>query len=350
MAQIKNNGVVEKLFSNKARLLVKALPKNSPKEYVNAIGDFEISLQKTSAETYQEIEKPFTITLKLQGNGNLNKVQLPVLYPSSKYSFYKPKIVKNYSPENGGFEGEISAQYIVIPHKAGEITVKTNNFSFFDTEKEEYTDLGITELPINVLTAEQISQNQSTIEKVNNYTNTVLEKVENPILKTTDFKVKEKSKINWKIVFGNLVLIFLLLYSTILYSKFRKNRKPKKIKPIAIQKPLGSVAETEAKIRMQKALDMDSYFNYFDYLAKENNVAAFFENFQEFKQEVTKKLNPESTSLETELERTEKREFLSQIILINKALETEKYNPNSTSENLQKLSIDIKKSFSTITF
>ncbi|MBS1548349.1 MAG: BatD family protein [Bacteroidetes bacterium] len=343
VAQVKNNGTTEKIYSNKVRLQVLSLPKESPKNYKDAIGKFEVSLAKNSKENYHEIGKPIEVNLKISGTGNLNYLMAPVLYPSKNYTFYKPKIKKTIHPQNGEFQGEIVAQYIVVPQNTGEITIKTDNFSFYDAHEKKYVDLGVKELPINVLTAEQIAQNQSTIEKVNTYTNTVLEKVENPILKTTDFKVKEKSKIDWKAVLGNLALVFAVLYSSLLYSKYRKNRKRKMQLSKDKIKPLGSVAETEAEIRKKKKLDIDAHLQYFEFLINEQKFDDFFKAYQEFETDFRNYFSIKyNKDLDDFLNEDNAKQIMKNWQTVQESLATEKFNPNKSADKLKELCLAIQ--------
>jgi hypothetical protein len=349
VVNFKNNGTVTKITSNKLKLLVKPLPINSPKNYTNAIGNFEVSLVKSTSEDYQEIGKPFTVTLKISGEGNLNKLVIPELYPSNNYIFYKPNITKNIRENGGSYQGEIVANYIVVPKKAGEMTIKTDNFSFFDNTQQEFIDLGVKEIPINVLTSEQIAKNQTTIEKVNNYTNTVLEKVESPILKTSEFKIKEKSTINWTAILGNLALIFSVIYASLLFSRYQKSKRKKILHTKKVQKPLGSVAETEAEIRSNKKLDYTVYINYLKILAEENNAEKFFATYQDFVDEVNHEiLNLKGADTENWLKTGNNVELSNDWTKLQERIRTEKYNPENNVDLLLQLTREIEKIFSKI--
>lgn len=91
-----------------------------------------------------------------------------------------------------GMKGEILANYLVIPKKQEEFLLKQKIF-LFDPSKKEYVDLGQEVLNVNAFSHDQILESRTTVEKVNEYTNTFLETVNTPVLKTTSFKVKEKA-------------------------------------------------------------------------------------------------------------------------------------------------------------
>jgi hypothetical protein len=343
VAVFKNNGKNHRLISPKSKISVNNLPENSPANFKNAIGNFEVSLTKNSTEEFQEVGKPIDIFLKISGEGNLHKLSLPVLYPSSNYQFYPPKITKNIISNGNSYQGEIVAHYILVPKKSGEITLKTDHFSYFDNDKKQYFDLGNIVLPLNILTSEQFENTKSTLEKMNNYTNTVLDKVENPILKTADLKVDESSKINWKFVWINLALVFGLFYFSFIVNRFIKAKKSSKPTSKTLPKPIGSVAETELEIRKNKKTDFQSYYNYFELLASKNSDEVFLKSYQDFFTEVQQDFQTKyHTTLQEYLETNDKQEYLLEFSLLNKKLEMEKYNPYKNSESLQELSQAIK--------
>ncbi|WP_187478058.1 BatD family protein [Amniculibacterium sp. G2-70] len=342
IAHIKSNGNLTKIVGNKVNLNVKSLPENSTKNFKNAVGNYELTLQNTSKQNFYEIGKPIDITLKLSGIGNLNTVELPRLYPSKDYTFYKPKVSKNIQPKGQNFQGEIVVNYVVVPNRAGEITIKADHFSFFNDQKNEYIDKGETVLPLNILSAEQFAKTQTTIEKVNNYTNTVLEKVETPILKTSEFKVKEKSKIDWKIVLGNLVLVFGVIYGSLLYSRYRKSKKKRALHISRHHKSMGSVAETEAEIRKNKGIDFESNFNYFSILANEEKSDLFFKSFDDFHAELENAIQAgHQLSVEKWLEQKGQHDVLQELTQLKHQIEIEKFNPFKSKETLMELSVKI---------
>ncbi|RTZ49573.1 hypothetical protein EJ377_03715 [Chryseobacterium arthrosphaerae] len=92
------------------------------------------------------------------------------------------------SPGTTGMKGEIMASYVVIPNKSGSIAIRTEQFAFFDPENREYVDLGQKTLALNAFSHDQILESRSTVEKVNEYTNNLLETVNTPVLKQLHLK------------------------------------------------------------------------------------------------------------------------------------------------------------------
>jgi hypothetical protein len=177
-----------KIVSNKVKINVKKLPEGSPEYFKNAVGNFNVTLYNASKEK-AEVKKPINVIVKVSGEGNLKDMELPKIAKSPDYEVFAPKVTSKVAIGTTGMKGEILANYIVIPNKAGEIAIKTEQFAFFDPSAKEYVDLGQQTLAVNAFSHEQILESRTTAEKVNEYTNNFLETVNTPVLKTTSFKV-----------------------------------------------------------------------------------------------------------------------------------------------------------------
>ena len=121
-------------------------------------------------------------------------------------------------------KGEVSASYVIVPNKSGAISIKTEQFAFFNPENKEYVDLGQKTLSVNAFSHDQILESRTAVEKVNEYTNNLLETVDTPVLKTTSFKVKEKSKFHWNILLTNIVILLGLFIVYLLFKTWQKKR------------------------------------------------------------------------------------------------------------------------------
>ncbi|UPQ75601.1 BatD family protein [Chryseobacterium nepalense] len=273
-----------KIISNKVKINVKKLPEDSPESFKNAVGNFKVSISNISKEK-AEVKKPISVLVKVSGEGNLKNMELPKLAESPDYEVFAPKITSNVKTEMTGMKGEILANYLVIPKKAGGISIKTENFSFFDPSKKEYVDLGQEVLNVNAFSHDQILESRTTVEKVNEYTNTFLETVNTPVLKTTSFKVKEKSRLHWNILFINIAILIALFVAYLIFKNWQKKRRLQKTgEPVV--KPLGTIAEAEKEIREQLKTDVNDYFSYLENLKDKEDYEKFFQTFEELDSEV----------------------------------------------------------------
>ncbi|MBU3050041.1 BatD family protein, partial [Chryseobacterium indologenes] len=272
-----------KIVSNKVKLNVRKLPEGAPECFKNAVGNFNVSVYNASKEK-AEAKKPLNVVVKVSGEGNLPDMELPKIAASPDYEIFTPKITSKVSPGSTGMKGEILANYVIIPNKSGAISIKTEQFAFFDPENREYIDLGQKTLALNAFSHDQIMEARTTVEKVNEYTNNLLETVNTPVLKTTSFKVKEKSKFNWNTLFINIGILFGLFILYLLFKTWQKKRTL--VRETVSSKPLGSVAETEKEIRELLKTDINDYFGYLENLKDNGEYEKFFVTLEELDHEV----------------------------------------------------------------
>lgn len=324
-----------KIVSNKVKINVKKLPEGSPECFKNAVGNFNVTVANTSKEKV-EVKKPMNVLIKVSGEGNLKSMELPKIAESPDYEVFAPKITSRVTVGTEGMKGEVLANYLVIPKKAGEITIKTEQFAFFDPSSKEYVDLGQQSLAVNAFSHDQILESRTAVEKVNEYTNTFLETVNTPVLKTTSFKVKEKKKFHWNILFINIAILLSLFGMYLLFKTWqKKNRLSKEIQtPMA----LGSVAETENEIREKFKTDINDYFGYLENLKDNEDYQKFFQTFDELDEEVKSQYSVNPTDHFAELLEKEKGSAIAEEYrnLIQR-VQVEKYAPIKSSEGMDEL-------------
>ncbi|BEV06437.1 BatD family protein [Chryseobacterium gambrini] len=324
-----------KIVSNKVKINVKKLPEGSPECFKNAVGNFNVTVANTSKEKV-EVKKPMNVLIKVSGEGNLKSMELPKIAESPDYEVFAPKITSRVTVGTEGMKGEVLANYLVIPKKAGEITIKTEQFAFFDPSSKEYVDLGQQSLAVNAFSHDQILESRTAVEKVNEYTNTFLETVNTPVLKTTSFKVKEKKKFHWNILFINIAILLSLFGMYLLFKTWqKKNRLSKEIQtPMA----LGSVAETENEIREKFKTDINDYFGYLENLKDNEDYQKFFQTFDELDEEVKSQYSVNLADHFAELLEKEKGSAIAEEYrnLIQR-VQVEKYAPIKSSEGMDEL-------------
>ncbi|KQT21633.1 hypothetical protein ASG22_15885 [Chryseobacterium sp. Leaf405] len=335
-----------KIVSNKVKINVKKLPEGSPEYFRNAVGNFKVSVANTSKEK-AEVKKPINVLVKVSGDGNLKNMELPKIAASPDYEVFPPKITSKVTVGTGGMKGEMLANYIIIPKKAGEITIKTEQFAFFDPSSKEYVDLGQEKLVVNAFSHEQILEARTTVEKVNEYTNTFLETVNTPVLKTTSFKVKEKSKFHWNVLLINIAILLGLFIAFILFKTWQKKRGL--VKENTPPKPLGSVAETETEIRENLKTDINDYFSYLENLKDNGDYQTFFQTLDELDSEIRNQYSQSSAEDFKKLLENSKGSFIAKEY--EKTIQTiqmEKYAPVKSSEGIDELLKTVVKLYSQI--
>lgn len=334
------------ILSNKVKLNVKKLPEDSPESFKNAVGDFKVEVYNASKEKVEE-KKPLNIIVKVSGEGNLSHLILPKVVKSSDYEIFAPKITTLVTPGKEGVKGEILANYLIIPNKTGVINVKTEEFSFFNPNLKEYVNAGQEELKLNSFSHEQVLEARSTVEKVNEYTNDLLETVDSPVLKTTSFKVKEKNKLNWNVLFLNSAILLGLILLGLWFRNLRK--KQLLVKEIATKKPLGSVAETEKEIRNSLKTDISDYFVYLEKLNINENFNKFFDTIDELDSEVKSQYFQSSDKAFTDvIEDYKGKKIAEDYKNLQQKIQIERYSPIKNVSNNKELLKEIIKLYSQI--
>jgi hypothetical protein len=333
------------LVSNKVKINVKKLPEGAPVNFNNAVGKFDakIELLDKSKESF-EINKAFNVAIKVSGNGNLSPSILPKILPSSDYETFEPKIINNSKATLAGIEGEIEAQYVIIPKKRGDIKIGTEDFSYFDPNEEKYVEIGSKFLALNTVNAEDIANAKTTLQKVNEYTNNVLEKVDSPVISTQKLKIKEHKSLNWLGIFGNLLIIgfgaIVFMYANKRYKE--KNKREQEKKNTSLE-PIVTIEETEALLRNKKKFEVDSYFNYLNKKLNDEDSSKFFEAFEELKTDANQYCKEHYSSTFSEYLRinfglNDYEKYNQLIAKIN----IEKYSPFSTKEKQTEILNEVK--------
>lgn len=347
-ASITSNNNQSRLASNRTQLNVKKLPDGMPHHYKNAVGQFTIELVNKNPTEIVEIEQPLNIVLKVAGTGNLTNLHLPKIIASDDYTFYEPKITTVSSAKKDHLQGFVSAEYVIIPKKSGLIRLKFEDFSYFDPQDNKYVDLGSKALFINVQTQQQIADAKTTLEKVNEYTNNVLETVNTPVLQTNNLKIKTTDQINWSIILGNGALLASILS---LFLILRKNKKRIKSKPKLIRKPSTNIAETEELIRKNLQNNFEENIEYLKILKDNKDFVKFFSTYDELQQDIMKSYSVNNESaFRAELEKKKGKKISEQYRHLCEKIQIEKFSPfhendqmDSLYESIQELYHEISK-------
>ncbi len=334
-----------KILSNKSRLKVKSLPPSAPAGFKDAVGNFELQLSHSGEKA--EVEKPVKVSLTLRGEGNFDNMTLPKIKESESYRFYTPKIVTNTKVSKSGVRGEVTAYYLIIPQKAGPLTVSTDAFSFFNPETGKYVDLGSREVKMDALTHNEILAARTPIEKVNDYTNTVLETVDNPVIKTTNLRVEERKTLNWKTVWINLGLLLAAALGLLWFRKYRRtNAGASSAKQ---QKDLGTIAETERELKAKEAVDTDIYVPYLQQLADNAQYDRFFETLAEMDAAFRAVFGANTTAdFKVVLEQSFGQNMAENYRILQQKIQMEKFAPVHTPEHIRELLEDTRNLYSQI--
>ena len=345
-ASISNSNREAKIVSNRVKLNVKKLPAGMPETFKNAVGKFDIAVVNNNATEVSEIQKPVNVTMKVSGAGNFGTLHLPKIVNSNDYIFYPPKITARTTTHQNELSGVVTADYVVVPKKTGLVSINFEDFSFFNPTIKKYVDLGAKSISLDVKTPEEIAAAKSTLEKVNDYTNTVLETVNTPVLQTHNLKVKDKNSINWKVVFGNFALLtaFIAMFFVVV-----KRREKRKLKPQVAEKNFVSIAETEDLIRKDLNNSVEENIEYLKKLKDNKDFATFFSVYNDLVNETKKRnLIQSESDFRRFLEQNKGQQFADQYRVLSEQIQFERFAPFHSEERIEELFNSISTLFSEI--
>ena len=149
-------------LTDPVEITVKDLPPNEPFYFTGAVGKyaFQTSLERNQITTDDAV--PFSILIT--GDGDIKRVQNPILALSDSLEVYPPKIVEEKIIERQGqLIGHKIVEYLILPKYPGKYSIHTS-FSFFNTEIKKYEPL--TENPFILSVNQGIGQHTTETKHV----------------------------------------------------------------------------------------------------------------------------------------------------------------------------------------
>ena len=128
---------------------VKSLPEDGkPDSFAGAVGNynFKSEIDKTELKT----NEAFTLTLTVSGQGNIELLQMPEPVFPPDFEVYDPKIIVDANPSANGISGTKRAEYLVIPRRAGDFSIASVEFSYFNPSNGTYSTLRSEQYDIHV--------------------------------------------------------------------------------------------------------------------------------------------------------------------------------------------------------
>ena len=138
-----------KIWSDSLKLHVKPLPaEGCPAGYNGAVGSFRFKANIDKREV--EANEPITMTLTLEGTGNIQTATLPELKISDSFKVYDSGSGSESSAEEYRLRGKKTYTRVIVPRYGGEYEIPAVSFSWFDPQKGEYVTSTAGPFPIVV--------------------------------------------------------------------------------------------------------------------------------------------------------------------------------------------------------
>ena len=154
---------------------VDPLPNGKPAGFSGGVGSF--TLTPTITKTEMNVNDAFTITLNISGQGNMKLLKTPAIEWPEGFEVYDPQVKNNYNITQTGFKGSKIIEYPVIARNAGEYTIPSVQFSYYDTQERSYKTLSTPEYTIHVARGAEETSSAGTQPAVVNYTHTQKEDI-----------------------------------------------------------------------------------------------------------------------------------------------------------------------------
>lgn len=253
--------VSKSISTSKVNLTIEALPQPKPIDFSGVVGKLSLSTKVSATEI--EANQPITITLKLQGSGNLKMLKNPKLQFPQDFEAYEPKVTNSFTTGSNGLSGTKTIEYLVIPRHDGDFVIPSATLSYFDLASDSYNTLSTETINIKV---NKGAQSESNLPVVNNFTGQ--EKVE---VLATDIRYINTSepdiKPTMRMIAGSLV--FWLFYIISLFITvgmiilFRKQARDNANVALMRNRKANKVARRRLKVaeREWHAGNKDSFYD-----------------------------------------------------------------------------------------
>ena len=293
------------IYSEPTQLFVKSLPKNKPKNFSGAVGNFTMNVHVDKPQL--DANSTTNVEVEIIGNGNFKLLKTPKVEVPEEIESYTPKLRENYQATSEGLKGKLVSNTIIVPNYGGKFEIKTEPFTFFNPEKATYETLNPEPILITVKGNKKTSSsdiaNQIMEDKTDNPSDFVfspVEKIEELIENT-----KNKNNLVW---FGVPTLLVLSTLAGFVWLKKQKENL-NEVKNATLNK---SIVENE-KIELPKEIIIDSTsisLNIKDEVLKlntyvlENNKQSYFSELEKLLKNIACSSSSTSLSLaemETEI-------------------------------------------------
>lgn len=250
------------LTSSSTTVEVKPLPGNVPKDFIGAVGQFEISRELKTSEFKQG--DVLTMIVEVSGHGNLQNILEPKLNLPRGFVIYGDPIVKeDFVYGSRGAEGKISYEYNIQITRYGKLTLPETVISYFDPTKEKYIQVAS---GMDVLNVEKNEQFKATLSDTSTIASTPTEVTVSPLRRDEGNKLTPNilynSPIFWLGVSSPMLLAFIL-------GLWWKKKEEKSI--VGEQKQVRHKTQMEIQllfIEAEHALKQGDFNNYYNFIEK----------------------------------------------------------------------------------
>jgi BatD DUF11 like domain len=135
-----------KLTTERVNLEVKSLPPNPPPTFGGAVGNFTMTSDANPKSV--QVGDPITVTAKISGRGNFDRVTGPALEDEHGWHKYPPT-ADFKQDDDVGISGTKTFETVLSPNERKD-KLPAQVFTYFDSLKEQYVTLRSDPIPVRV--------------------------------------------------------------------------------------------------------------------------------------------------------------------------------------------------------
>ena len=140
--------VAKPLASSGVTIHVSELPTGKPIGFSGGVGQFNISSKISSTDL--QANEAVTLTITIQGTGNMKLLKTPAIDWPEGFEVYDPKVTNNFKTTTAGLSGTKTIEYLAIPRAGGTYTIPAIPFSYYDTQADTYKMLTTPEYTLTI--------------------------------------------------------------------------------------------------------------------------------------------------------------------------------------------------------
>ncbi len=143
------------------KISVLPLPKeNMPDTFTGGIGEFSIKSCVVDQKSVS-VDDPITLTLKISGTGNFDRLNPPLIQKNKDWKIYEP--TSKFEDESGGkgYMGVKTFEYVIVPTKPDLTDVPNISLTYFDPQSKTYKTSVADQIKVSVAPSKTYQEKKS---------------------------------------------------------------------------------------------------------------------------------------------------------------------------------------------
>lgn len=122
---------------------------DKPAGFSGGVGHFSISASLDKDEVKENT--PVTLSVKVEGRGNLNMLKEPTVVFPRGFDTYDTKQNESFQLTSEGLNGSVNYEFVAVPQRKGSFVIPPATLVYYDTEHRSYQTIQTDSFRLNVL-------------------------------------------------------------------------------------------------------------------------------------------------------------------------------------------------------